>query len=84
MTNTISPKAMHIDDPNQNKLKTDDGLSRLNTMVRSVATDKYIKAFDKKREIASLIRTHLQVNGTFYRTIDARNFYFENQEKRLL
>jgi len=55
----------------------------LQSAVRSVALSDDISGFDKKREIAGLIRSALVKDGHLCRTVDSRLLYFRKSERKL-
>src|SRR5262245_60823066 len=55
----------------------------LREAIRHTILDKDTKAFDKKRNVADLIRHHLTESGAFYQTSDGRLFFFSHKERRL-
>lgn len=51
--------------------------------IRGAALDRETLLFDKRREIAQLVRNGLSARGDFLRTNDSRAFFFLKTERRL-
>jgi hypothetical protein len=51
--------------------------------IREVALCRETASFDKRRDIARLVREWLTARGDFLRTNDGRAFFFHKQERRL-
>ncbi|MFZ0679159.1 hypothetical protein [Candidatus Binatus sp.] len=51
--------------------------------VRAIVLDATLKAFDKRRQILSVVLSVLKDGGHFCRTGDGRGFYFAKSDRRL-
>ncbi len=51
--------------------------------IRDIVLNPKIPGFDKRRQVAELIRTRMEAAGFFCRAADSRLFYFREPERRL-
>lgn len=59
------------------------GGAELAAAIRGVALNRDTPPFDKRREIANLVRRELSGRGNFLRTSDGRAFFFDSHDRRL-